>query len=446
MSKLVLENEKNLPIGWECAKISDLVLNPKQDIVDGPFGSNLKAIEYVTKGIPLIRLQNVDRNSFVNKNIKFITNEKYKQLQRHNFKNQDIVITKLGIPLGKACLVPDYFLNGIIVADIVRIRLHHKLISKKFLMYSINSPRIIKQFDNCIKGTTRPRVNLTQIRNFDINIPPLNEQKRIVKKIEDIFTKFDSLKNTLDKIKLELKQYRQSYLKSIFSEKHAENVEIKRLGDPDVSKIIMGQSPPGTTYNTEEKGMPFFQGNKDFGKKFPTVTVWCTEPKRIAKKGDILLSVRAPVGDVNWAETECCIGRGLSAIRVKIEPEYVYCFLKSIEIKLSGTGVGSVFNAISKNELYQIPLPVPSSSKQKEITSQIEHDFSIIQNAETIINSMLSQLDSLRSSLLKQAFEGKLVEQDPSDESAEILLQKIKLEKEQLKQKEKAKKRKKNAK
>ena len=99
------------------------------------------------------------------------------------------------------------------------------------------------------------------------------------------------------------------------------------LGDTGVSEIIMGQSPPGSTYNKEKNGTPFFQGIKDFGEKFPITTMWCTSPKKIAKKGDILLSVRAPVGTTNWAEEECCIGRGLVAIRPKIQSEYVYCFL-----------------------------------------------------------------------------------------------------------------------
>ena len=123
--------------------------------------------------------------------------------------------------------------------------------------------------------------------------------------------------------------------------------ELKKLGDPDVSEIIMGQSPPSSTYNTEQNGLPFFQGKKDFGDKFPTTRTWCNKPKKIAKKGDILISVRAPVGSTNWAKEECCIGRGLSAIRVKIEPEYVYYFIKSLEYKLSKSGTGSVFNSIS---------------------------------------------------------------------------------------------------
>ena len=145
-----------------------------------------------------------------------------------------------------------------------------------------------------------------------------------------------------------------------------------------------------------------------------------------AKKGDILLSVRAPVGTTNWAKEECCIGRGLVAIRPKIQSEYVYCFLKSIQIKLSGSGVGSVFNAISKGELCQISLPVPSLQEQEQIVSQIEQGFSLIENSQRIVNSTLQTLEIMRISVLKQVFEGNLVPQDTNDEPASILLEKIK--------------------
>ena len=194
----MIDTELELPQGWVLGRISDVVLNPKNDIVDGPFGSNLKSTEYVDQGIPIIRLQNVSRYQFINKNIRYVTKEKAEQLKRHSFLKNDIVMTKLGIPVGKACLVPEFLESGIIVADILRMRVAEKFISKQFILYLINSNFIIKQFAYNTKGTTRPRVNLTKFRNFLIPIPPLNEQKRIVDKIEELFSKIDSTKQSLE--------------------------------------------------------------------------------------------------------------------------------------------------------------------------------------------------------------------------------------------------------
>ena len=118
-------------------------------------------------------------------------------MKRHNFLQNDIAITKLGFPVGKACIVPSFLKTGIIVADIIRIRLTGEYISKKILTYMINSNMIIKQFNEHTKGTTRPGVNLTKFRKFQIPLPPLNEQKRIVSKIESIFARIDAIGNSV---------------------------------------------------------------------------------------------------------------------------------------------------------------------------------------------------------------------------------------------------------
>src|SRR5262245_39927513 len=108
------------PEGWEVANLQDLTPAPTTDIVDGPFGSNLKAEAYQSTGIPIIRLQNISRTHFLEKNIRYISPEKASELQRHNFIAGDIAITKLGDPLGKAAIVPKSLRCGVIVADIVR--------------------------------------------------------------------------------------------------------------------------------------------------------------------------------------------------------------------------------------------------------------------------------------------------------------------------------------
>jgi type I restriction enzyme S subunit len=93
---------------------------------------------------------------------------------------------------------------------------------------------------------------------------------------------------------------------------------LKEVELKDVAEIIAGQSPKSEFYNENGEGVPFFQGKADFGEDYPTVTTWCTKPKKMAKEGDMLFSVRAPVGPTNIAKVDCCIGRGLSAIRPKM--------------------------------------------------------------------------------------------------------------------------------
>ncbi|MBI5842223.1 MAG: restriction endonuclease subunit S [Chloroflexi bacterium] len=139
----------------------------------------------------------------------------------------------------------------------------------------------------------------------------------------------------------------------------------------DVAQVIMGQSPPSSTYNTVGEGLPFYQGKTDFGDMHPTPRVYCTEPSRIAEAGDILISVRAPVGPTNISRERSAIGRGLSVIRAgeKIDRDFLLYFLRFYEPELAKAGTGSTFAAISREDLEAIKIPLPPPTEQKRIAS-----------------------------------------------------------------------------
>ena len=135
----------------------------------------------------------------------------------------------------------------------------------------------------------------------------------------------------------------------------------------EVCMINMGQSPDSSSYNEKKEGIPFYQGNADFGEKYPITRVWCNTPIKIAQSGDILISVRAPIGALNYAKEECCIGRGLAAItpdKEKMSLEFVYWFLKGKNLELNRKGTGSTFKAISRKVLEEIMIPDINLKKQ----------------------------------------------------------------------------------
>jgi type I restriction enzyme S subunit len=138
-----------------------------------------------------------------------------------------------------------------------------------------------------------------------------------------------------------------------------------------VAKVIMGQSPPSSTYNTVGEGLPFYQGKTDFGDMYPTPRVYCTEPSRIAEAGDILISVRAPVGPTNVSQERSCIGRGISAIRVgkNLDRDFLLYFLRFYEPELARAGTGSTFTAIAREDLESIKIPLLPPTEQKRIAS-----------------------------------------------------------------------------
>ena len=140
------------------------------------------------------------------------------------------------------------------------------------------------------------------------------------------------------------------------------------------AKIIMGQSPPSETYNKDGRGLPFFQGKADFGEMYPKVRMYCNAPKKIANEGDILISVRAPVGPTNINSQKSCIGRGLAAIRSEngSDAKYLLYFLRYYEPKLARLSKGSTFDAIGKDDLAKIPIPLPPLPEQQRIAALLD--------------------------------------------------------------------------
>ena len=156
----------------------------------------------------------------------------------------------------------------------------------------------------------------------------------------------------------------------------------------DVCNINMGQSPDSDSYNDNEDGIPFFQGNADFGEKYPTTRKWCNAPTKIAHAEDILISVRAPIGALNYAKEECCIGRGLAAItpnQDKVSSGFIYWLLKGKHKELN------TFKAISRKVLEEIKVPDIELKKQTELAGSLEKVYSVIQ----LRKQQLEELDIL---------------------------------------------------
>lgn len=171
----------------------------------------------------------------------------------------------------------------------------------------------------------------------------------------------------------------------------------------DVCKINMGQSPDSSSYNDKEDGIPFFQGNADFGEKYPVTRIWCNAPIKIAHPEDILISVRAPIGALNFAKEECCIGRGLAALtpdRSKVSLEFIYWLLKGKNVELNSKGTGSTFKAISRKVLEETKVPVIDFDEQHKYAEIIEKIYCIIQQRK----GELLALDELIKSRFVEMF------------------------------------------
>jgi type I restriction enzyme S subunit len=182
------------------------------------------------------------------------------------------------------------------------------------------------------------------------------------------------------------------------------------LSDDSYFQLIMGQSPPGETYNDRGEGLPFFQGKADFGELHPKPRVFCSSPSRIACAGDVLISVRAPVGPTNLADRECSIGRGLAAIRCKkgISSRYLLMVLRCLESEIShlADGQGGGFTCIRKEQLADFKVPIPSLEEQRRLVERIEALTSRLEEARKIRNDVVCDTKAALAATLASIFEG----------------------------------------
>jgi type I restriction enzyme S subunit len=174
----------------------------------------------------------------------------------------------------------------------------------------------------------------------------------------------------------------------------------------DVCNVVMGQSPPGSTYNSNADGMPFYQGSTDFEAFFPKVRIYCTQPTRMASEGDVLLSVRAPVGTINFASSDCCIGRGVaSVIHRDGLRSFTYQLLKHLASDFETyNGEGTVFGSINKVTLANIPVINPPEG----IAYQYDSNYGSFEPSVRVNTHLIRTLTNLRDTLLPKLISGEL--------------------------------------
>jgi len=267
-------------------------------------------------------------------------------------------------------------------------------IDTKFLYYALSTIRV-RPF---LTGSVQAKLSQQNLNRIPIPYPPEVERRAIAAVLGALDDKIElnrRMNRTLEAIA-------QAVFRHWFVEnEEAEGWDVGRLGDE--FNLTMGQSPPGETYNETGEGIPFFQGRADFGFRFPTKRVYCTAPTRFAEAGDTLVSVRAPVGDMNMAAERCAIGRGLAAVRHKTgSRSYTYYAMRFIQESLSRfEGEGTVFGSITKADFENLQVIIPPVEKVKEFEKFCFPIDEMIENNEKQSRTLAALRDALLPKLLR---------------------------------------------
>jgi type I restriction enzyme S subunit len=417
---------------WRLVTVDQIAASTRNAIVGGPFGSNLVSRDYVDHGVPVIRGQNMG-SRWLSGDFAFVSEAKAAALEANLAHPGDIVFTQRGT-LGQVSLVPNARFDRYLVSQSqMKLTVNREIADATFFYYIFTSPEQQEYVRQHAIQTGVPHTNLGILRATPVPLPPLDEQRAIAHILGTLDDKIElnrRMSETLEAMARALfkswfvdfdpvrakAEGRDPGLPKPLADLFPARLVDSELGEipegwevkcvDDEFELTMGQSPPGKTYNETGEGMPFYQGRADFQFRFPKRRVYCTAPTRHAKAGDTLISVRAPVGDVNVAGEDCAIGRGVAAARHKSgSRSYTYYFMCGLaDVFARFEGEGTVFGSISKKDFHAIPCV----AAPEEAVKGFERVCAPIDRRLAISERESRTLAALRDTLLPKLISGEL--------------------------------------
>ncbi|HQV71231.1 MAG TPA: restriction endonuclease subunit S [Thermoflexales bacterium] len=422
-----------IPDHWEFTTLGDVCQRGGGNIQTGPFGSQLHASDYVPVGVPSIMPTNIGDNRIVEDGIARITEADANRLGQHRLRAGDIVYSRRG-DVEKRSLIREREEGWLCGTGCLKVRLGSGVVDPLFASLFLGHPAIKEWIVRHAVGATMPNLNTSIMSVVPFALPPLAEQKAIAAVLGALDDKielnrrmnatleamaralFQSWFVDFDPVRAKLDGRAPAGMDDTTAALFPDRLEDSPLGHipkgwaagtiVEGFNLRMGQSPPGDTYNEEGNGLPFYQGRTDFGFRFPTRRIYCSAATRYAKPGDTLVSVRAPVGDINMANEECCIGRGVAAVRHKSgATSFTYHSMANLYPDFARfEAEGTVFGSINKNSFEKLRFVIPPD----EIVAAYERQAGPLDEQIRTLEEQSRTLAALRDTLLPQLLSGEV--------------------------------------
>ena len=373
-----------------------------EDLIIQKIDNRGKTPPVIEQGYPLIEVNAITKNSIYPnpvKATKYVNQATWDNWFRQHLQEDDILFTTVGT-IAESAIVPRN--PGYAIAqNILGFRFNKKIIDPLYALYMMRSTWFIDQISGRTIETVQKSIKWADMRGIKITLPDIQQQHKVVNIVKSLDEKIElnrRMNETLEKMG-------QALFKHYFvDDTDSKTWPIVRLEES--FDVVMGQSPPGSSYNEIGEGTVFYQGRAEFSVRYPKNRLFTTEPKRMAKKGDILLSVRAPVGDINQATETCCVGRGVAAISSKDGLEsFTYYQTKNLQKRFSDFNAeGTVFGAINGNQLKGLKIYQPPLEFREEFNNLVKPlDVQILNNSV-----QTEELTKLRDLLLPRLISGKI--------------------------------------
>lgn len=342
-------------------------------------------------GTPLIATNCIKESALypVFENVRYVDDEAMRTWFRGHPEPGDILFVCKGSP-GRVALVPDP-VSFCIAQDMVSVRPDSAKVYPKYLFAALRSRIVRSRIDNMHVGSLIPHFKKGDFDKLLIPLPDSASQRQIGDLYFVLSDKIESNRCAID--------IAESLADTTFATAASTSVALD-----DVAILTMGNSPSGDTYNDSGDGMPFYQGVRDFGRRYPRYRVWTTDPIRTAEEDDTLISVRAPVGELNRARDLCCIGRGVGSVRSKFSSTIYYALRASRSLWEPFQHEGTVFGSISKADLSHARLPWPSERHAAELETKLGAIDSKIRS----LSLEIEKTTALRDALLVHSLSGRI--------------------------------------
>ena len=362
-----------------------------------------KGIGFVDKGINYVKSDAIGYDRKLDKTkIAHINEETHQSFKRSQLAENDILFSMAGIYLGKNAIVTKDILPANTNQALAILRLNQEKANPTYVSLYLSQQVMIDYVNNMSGQSAQPNVNFEEIKSIEIKLPPISEQTAIASVLSSLDDKID----LLHRQNATLEKMAETLFRQWFVEEAKEEWKEGVLSDE--FDFTMGQSPSGSSFNEEGIGIPMYQGNADFGFRFPERRVFTTDPQRFAQKYDTLVSVRAPVGDQNMANEKCCIGRGVAAFRYRKNNEfysYTYFKLKSLMDGIKQFNeTGTVFGSIGKSDFENLNITIPPI----EITDKFQKNVKPIDDKIITNVNQIRTLSTMRDTLLPKLMSGEI--------------------------------------
>jgi type I restriction enzyme S subunit len=338
-------------------------------MTNGFVGTATSAYVETDDGVTYIQGFNVEPNGFNLTNIRKVSQDFHKSHTKSCLRTGDVLTIQTG-EIGVSTVVPEY-LSGSNCHALIISRFIKSLAHPAYYCQYFNSKIGMNAFKEIETGTTMKHLNVGDMLQLLVPVPPIAEQQAIAEALLDM----DTLISNLDQLIAKKRNIQQAAMQQLLTGQRRlpgfrGAWEIKQLGD--IVELIMGQSPSSSNYNRHGDGLPLIQGNADIADRITIKRIFTTELTKLGKCGDILLSVRAPVGEVARAAFDVCLGRGVCAIRGGAE--FLYHYLISIESSWARLSKGSTFDSINSAELRTLELRLPPTQAEQSAIATILSD------------------------------------------------------------------------